>query len=86
VSHVATSAPTGYAVQVAAAPRAEDAQALAARLVSRGHRAYVMQVTRADTTMFRVRVGPLESRVQANQVVKQLEALGYRAPWVAREE
>ena len=85
-AHVVTSAPTGYAVQVAAARRVKDAQALAARLVSRGHRAYVMPVNRAEAVMYRVRVGPIESRPQADAVARQLEALGYRSPWVAREE
>jgi cell division septation protein DedD len=85
-AHVVTSAPTGYAVQVTAARRAKDAQALAARLVSRGHRAYVMPINRAETVMYRVRVGPIESRPQADAVARQLEALGYRSPWVAREE
>jgi cell division septation protein DedD len=79
-----TAKSSGYSVQVAAVPTPELAQAMIAQLARGGHRSYVSRTTVNDTVLFRVRVGPFESREDANVVAQRLETDGYRGAWIAR--
>lgn len=56
-----------YTLQVISYDSAEGAQAFAAGLRARGHRAFVMRATvEGRGTMFRVRIGPFENMAEAS--------------------
>jgi cell division septation protein DedD len=76
--------PSGYSVQVAAAPSPEQAQDMIRQLSRGGHVAYLSHTVAKDTVLYRVRVGPFESRDEAQAVVKRLEVEGYRGAWIAK--
>src|SRR5690606_6926577 len=77
----ATSAPkapaaadTGFAVQLAAFSKASDATALRDRARAAGFSAFTEAVATDDGTLTRVRVGPVMTRAQAEQLRDQVRA------------
>lgn len=77
------AAAPGWAVQVAALSRSEAAKELAARLVNRGYRAFVMEYRADGQVFYRVRVGPEGSREQAEGLAARLTADGHPGTVVA---
>ncbi len=64
-----------YTLQVISYDSAEGAQAFAAGLRARGHRAFVMRATiEGRGTMFRVRIGPFETMAEATSYRSRFEA------------
>jgi hypothetical protein len=74
----------GYSVQVAAMPDARLARQLVERLGAAGYAAYVVPTVVKDAEVFRVRVGPFESRTTADETAVRLVRDGYTGAWVAR--
>jgi len=74
--------PNGYVVQVAAVPDLQEARAVLEQLAEAGHPAYLTATIVDRVELFRVRVGPLKSRLAAEDVARRLEREGHRAPWV----
>ena len=75
----AAPAPEKFAVQVAALSSASAAKELAARLKKGGFGAYVEAVSTADNTLHRVRVGPFDSREEAQRTAEKVKAAGHKA-------
>jgi DedD protein len=69
------SVPTnkGWAVQLGSFAKADTAERLAQQVRSRGHEAFVMPVKSGSGTLYRVRVGPLQDRADADALQKQLK-------------
>jgi cell division septation protein DedD len=74
----------GFAVQVGAFADAGAAEQLARRLRARGLPVYLAPSTGADPR-WRVRVGPLPSRAEAEQMAKRLEQEERLGTWVLAE-
>ncbi|MGE5357402.1 MAG: SPOR domain-containing protein [Bacteroidales bacterium] len=74
----------GWVVQVAALAEQAQANAIAARLVSKGYSAYVT-VPPPGGSMFRVRIGKFKERREADTVMRRLqkEEEQYK-PWITR--
>jgi len=83
---VAAVAPAGgFAVQVGAFADATAAEQLARRLREHGHPVYVAPSAGADTARWRVRVGPLSSRAEAEGVAARLAREERVSTWVLAE-
>ncbi len=83
---VAAPPPAGsFAVQVGAFAEASAAEQLARRLRARGHPVYVAPSTGSDTARWRVRVGPLATRSEAEDVAERLEREERVSTWVLAE-
>lgn len=71
-----------YAVQVVAVADAGIANALAEKLAAEGHPAYVALTTVGSVQMYRVRVGPVQNRIDAEAFARRLERDGHGSPWI----
>ncbi len=78
-SSAATADPFTYFVQVGAYRTTEDAEAHRAKLSLAGVEAKVSEREQSGRTVFRVRVGPMEKRDDADRTKEKLEALGMEA-------
>jgi cell division septation protein DedD len=76
--------PPGYSVQVAAVRDMEEARSLSDKLTGAGYSVFLTTATVKQVQFHRVRVGPFETRQTAQQVAKQLETQGYKAPWITK--
>lgn len=74
--------PPGYSVQVAAVRDLEKARTLSDQLTGAGYSVFVTTATVKQVRFHRVRVGPFQTRQTAQEVAKQLETNGYKAPWI----
>ncbi len=74
--------PNGFVVQVAAVPDLQEARAVLEQLAEAGHHAYLTATIVDRVELYRVRVGPLKSRLAAEDVARRLEREGHRGPWV----
>lgn len=72
------TAPGSYSLQVGSFRSETDADTLRANLVLLGVNVRVIPVTVNDTTWHRVRVGPLNSATEADEVRLRLETSGYQ--------
>ena len=68
------AANVGFAVQLGAFSHAADANALRDKLRASGFSAFVEQVSTDKGTLSRVRVGPVASRADADQLKAQVAA------------
>jgi cell division protein FtsN len=68
--------PFTYFVQVGAYRTAEDAEAQRAKLSLAGVEARVSEREQSGRTVYRVRVGPIDKREDADRAKERLEALG----------
>jgi hypothetical protein len=84
IQDVRTTDPEGYVVQVAAVSTLQGAREMLARLVTAGYSAYLTRTTAGQAEMYRIRVGPFESRALAEEAVRRLEADGHRGAWIAK--
>lgn len=81
----ANAVPQGsWTVQVAALNRRPDAEAVAKRLVEKGYSAYVMTPGDGTPSVFRVRVGPFNTRREADNMAARLAKEEQFKPWVTR--
>jgi cell division protein FtsN len=77
-SAAAGTDPFQYYVQVGAYSRSDDAEQQRAKLAMSGLTARVTEREQAGRTVYRVRVGPFESRDEAEASREQATAVGYR--------
>jgi DedD protein len=70
----AVTTPKAWAVQVGSFTQRENAMRLRDQLRSKGYKAFVEQITSADKTFYRVRVGPEVSRDKAVALQKDLQS------------
>lgn len=76
---VAAADPFVYYVQAGAYVKSEDAEAQRAKLAIQGFVAKVYEREQAGRTVYRVRMGPLDSRDEAEGLQRKLEAAGIEA-------
>ena len=74
----------GYAIQLAALGKRDEADAIARRLTGKGYAAYVMAPEAGAPAMFRVRVGKFKERREAEGVAAKLEREEQFKPWIVR--
>jgi cell division protein FtsN len=75
----------GFAVQVMIFDTRKEADSLAARLITKGYPAFVMDpVKGAPRGIYRVRVGKYKNRRDAEAVSSRLETVEQFKPWIAR--
>ena len=74
--------PFSYYVQAGAYRLAEDAEAQRAKLSLAGLEAKVSEREQSGRTVFRVRIGPMEKKDDADKVKERLESLGLEAALV----
>ena len=72
----------GYAVQVAACPSMTYAQQLARKYVARGYDPYVTTAVVEGVTYYRVRLGPLENRSEADRLKAELDDKYSVTAWI----
>jgi cell division septation protein DedD len=76
---------TGFAVQVGAFSEKITAQALASSLRADGYQVY-LSPTDGDPVSWRVRVGPHDTRPDAEQTARRLETAKKLPTWVLGED
>ncbi len=74
VAPVAVATATGFAIQLAAFSKSEDANALRDKLRAAGFTAFTESVATDKGTLIRVRVGPVVTRTDADQLKAQVKA------------
>ena len=80
----AAPAGDGYAIQVAALREANDADAIARRLSSKGYGAFVIAPGSGTPSVYRVRVGKFKTRREAETVASKLQKEEQFKPWITR--
>ena len=75
----AAADPYLYFVQAGAYTKADDAEQQRARLALEGFAAKVLEREQSGRTVFRVRLGPLDNRDEAESVQRKIEAAGIEA-------
>jgi hypothetical protein len=83
---VAAAPPGRVAIQVGAFAENAAAEKLADRLRSRGYSVYVTPGARSDAPRWRVRVGPLADRKEAERVAVRLKTEERLPTWVLDED
>jgi hypothetical protein len=83
---VAAAPPGRVAIQVGAFTEGAAAEKLADRLRSRGYPVYVTPGARSDAPRWRVRVGPLADREEAERVAARLKTEERLPTWVLDED
>lgn len=68
-----------YFVQAGAYTRPEDAEAQKAKLAIQGFTAKVMEREQAGRTVYRVRLGPVDTRDEADGLQRKVEGAGFEA-------
>lgn len=74
----------GFAIQVAALSGRAEAEAVAARLKSKGYAAFVVMSLPGQPSGFKVRVGKFKGRAEAEQIATKLEREEQFKPWITR--
>jgi len=67
----------GWAVQLGSFSSRQNAQQLADEVGARGFPVFLMTIDRSGKKLYRVRVGPRESRAQAAELAERLRKAGY---------
>lgn len=80
----AEPAGSGFAIQVAALAKLEEAEVIASRLTSKGYSAYVVSPSAGAPSVFRVRVGKFKERREADTVAARLQKEEQFKPWIVR--
>jgi cell division septation protein DedD len=75
---------TGYAIQLAALSKREEADGIARRLTGKGYPAYVLSPEAGAPPVFRVRVGKFSDRREAESVRARLQKEEQFNPWIVR--
>ena len=74
----------GFAIQVAALAKREEAETVVRRLTGKGYPAYVIAPASGAPTVFRVRVGKFKERREAESVSARLQKEEQFKPWIVR--
>lgn len=74
----------GFAIQLAALGRRDEADGIARRLTDKGYRAYVVAPDAGAPPVFRVRVGKFKDRREAETVASRLQKEEQFNPWIVR--
>ena len=74
----------GFAIQVAALGKREEAETIVRRLVGKGYSAYVVAPSAGAPAVFRVRVGKFKDRREAESVSARLQKEEQFKPWIVR--
>jgi DedD protein len=69
---------SGWAVQLGSFGDKQNAERLAAAVSQNGFPAYLMSLEQSGKTLYRVRVGPRDSRAQASELAERLAKAGYK--------
>lgn len=69
---------SGWAVQLGSFGDRQNAERLATTISQNGFTAYLMPLKRPDKTLYRVRVGPRDSREKASELADRLAKKGYK--------
>ena len=69
---------TGWAVQLGSFGDKQNAERLASVVSKKGFSTYLMSSQQAGKTLYRVRVGPRDSRAQATELAERLGNAGYK--------
>jgi len=77
---------SGWAVQLGAFSQSDSARRLEAEVQKRGFSSYVVTVELAEKTWYRVRVGPEETRSQADRLAGKLADAGYQGGQVISQQ
>jgi cell division septation protein DedD len=71
-------APAGWSVQLGSFARRDNADKLAGEVGGRGFQTYVLPLNQSARTLYRVRVGPEDSRAGADKLVGRLKKAGFK--------
>ena len=74
----------GFAIQLAALGKRDEADGIARRLTGKGYPAYVMTPEAGAPAVFRVRVGKFKDRREAEVVAARLQKEEQFKPWIVR--
>lgn len=74
----------GYAIQIAALGKRDEAEAMVRRLAGKGYSAYVLAPAGGQPSVFRVRVGKFQNRREAEAVSSRLQKEEQFKPWIVR--
>jgi cell division protein FtsN len=74
----------GFAIQVAALTGRSEAEAVAARLKSKGYAVYLVSALPGQPAGFKVRVGKFKARGEAEKIATRLEREEQFKPWITR--
>lgn len=74
----------GYSVQVAAVPDLEQARTALEKLGGAGYPAHLTTKLVNGVEMYRIRVGPFDTRDAATHAAARLSHDGYESPWITR--
>ena len=74
----------GFAIQLAALAKREEAEGIVRRLASKGYSAYVIAPAAGAPAVYRVRVGKFKDRREAESVSSRLQKEEQFKPWIVR--
>jgi cell division septation protein DedD len=74
----------GFAIQLAALGKREEAEGIVRRLASKGYSAYLMAPAAGAPAVYRVRVGKFKDRREAESVSARLQKEEQFKPWIVR--
>jgi cell division septation protein DedD len=74
----------GFAIQLAALGKREEAETIVKRLTSKGYSAYLMAPAAGAPSVYRVRVGKFKDRREAESVSARLQKEEQFKPWIVR--
>ena len=80
----AEPAGTGFAIQLAALGKRDEADGIARRLTGKGYPAYVLTPDSGAPAVFRVRVGKFKDRKEAESIAARLQKEEQFNPWIVR--
>ena len=74
----------GFAIQLAALAKRDEAETIVRRLTQKGYSAYVMPPAAGAPSVYRVRVGKFKERREAESVSTRLQKEEQFKPWIVR--
>jgi DedD protein len=74
----------GFAIQLAALGKREEAEGIVRRLAGKGYSAYLMAPAAGAPAVYRVRVGKFKDRREAESVSARLQKEEQFKPWIVR--
>jgi len=74
----------GFAIQLAALGKREEAESIVRRLAGKGYSAYLMAPATGAPAVYRVRVGKFKDRREAESVSARLQKEEQFKPWIVR--
>ena len=74
----------GFAIQLAALAKRDEAESIVRRLTTKGYAAYLIAPTAGAPQVFRVRVGKFKDRREAESVSARLQKEEQFKPWIVR--